>query len=91
MDAARYVSEHLRPGKAETSFLPLLEGINRITARDRYTCRHKHLVRPVYVSTSLTRMTGVTNGFLRYQRFAYRKWGGGGPDGVALAHTDTQG
>jgi hypothetical protein len=84
-DAARYVSKYLRPDRAKTSFVPLLEAINRVTPRNPYTGRHKQLVRPVYVSTSLTRLTGVTMGFLRYRRFAFRKWGGGWPDAVVLA------
>ncbi len=74
-DAARYVSKYLRPDRAKTSFVPLLEAINRMTPRDPKTGRHVHLVRPVYVSTALTRRTGVTMGFLRYRRFAWRKWG----------------
>src|SRR5450759_4714536 len=75
-DAARYMSKYLRPDRANTSFVPLLEAINRLTPRDPATGRHKQLVRPVYVSTALTRLTGVTMGFLRYRRFAFRKWGG---------------
>jgi hypothetical protein len=84
-DAARYVSKYLRPDRAKTSFVPLLEAINLFTPRSPYTGRHTQLVRPVYVSTSLTRLTGVTMGFLRYKRYAFRKWGGGWPDAVVLA------
>ena len=84
-DAARYVSKYLRPDGAKTSFVPLLEAINRITPRDPATGRPKHLVRPVYVSTALTRCTGVTMGFLRYRRWAWRKWGPGVADSVLHA------
>jgi hypothetical protein len=84
-DAARYVSKYLRPDRAKTSFVPLLEAINRITPRDPETGRHVHLVRPVYVSTALTRRTGVTMGFLRYKRWAWRKWGGDWPHEIVLA------
>jgi hypothetical protein len=84
-DAARYVSKYLRPDRAKISFVPLLEGVNRVTPRNPRTGRHEQLVRPVYVSTALTRITGVTMGFLRYRRFAFCKWGGGWPDGVVLA------
>jgi hypothetical protein len=74
-EAARYVSKYLRPDRAKTSFVPLLEAINRIVPGDRDTGRYKHLVRPVYVSTALTRRTGVTMGYLRYRRWTWRKWG----------------
>jgi len=84
-DAARYVSKYLRPDRAKTSFVPLLEAINRITPRDPETGRHLHLVRPVYVSTALTRRTGITMGFLRYKRWAWRKWGGDWPNEIVLA------
>ena len=84
-DAARYISKYLRPDRAKTSFVPLLEAINRIVARDPTTGRRKHLVRPVYVSTGLTRRTGVTMGFLRYKRWAWRRWGGGWPEEVIRA------
>jgi hypothetical protein len=84
-DAARYVSKYLRPDRAKTSFVPLLEGVSRVTPRNPLTGRHEQLVRPVYVSTALTRITGVTMGFLRYRRYAFRKWGGGWPEQVVLA------
>jgi hypothetical protein len=84
-DAARYISKYLRPDRAKTSFVPLLEAINRLTPRDPKTGRHKHVVRPVYVSTALTRRTGVTMGFLRYKQWAWRKWGAGWPDQIVLA------
>jgi hypothetical protein len=83
-DAARYVSKYLRPDRAKTSFVPLLQAINRITTRDRKTGRHINLVRPVYVSTVLSKRTGVTMGFLRYKRWAWRKWGGGWPQEIVL-------
>jgi hypothetical protein len=57
-DAGRYISKYLRPDLAKTSFVPLLEAITRLTARDPNTGRLKVLVRPVYVSTKLTRATG---------------------------------
>jgi len=84
-DAARYISKYLRPDRAKTSFVPLLEAINRLTPRDPDTGRYKHLVRPVYVSTALTRRTGVTMGFLRYKRWAWRKWGPDWPHEIVLA------
>jgi hypothetical protein len=83
-DAARYVSKYLRPDRAKTSFVPLLRAVNRITARDRNTGRHVNLVRPVYVSTLLSKRTGITMGFLRYRRWAWRKWGGGWPQEIVL-------
>lgn len=76
-DAARYISKYLRPDRARASFVPLLEAINRITTRDPETGRRKGLVRPVYVSTALTRKTGVTMGFLRFKRWVWREWGPG--------------
>jgi hypothetical protein len=75
-DAGRYISKYLRPDGAKTSFVPLLEAVNRITPQDPETGRHKHLVRPVYISPTLTRLTGVTMGFLRFRRWAWRSWGG---------------
>jgi hypothetical protein len=76
-DAGRYISKYLRPDGAKTSFVPLLEAINRITPRDPETGRLKVLVRPVYISTKLTRRTGVTMGFLRFKRWVWREWGPG--------------
>jgi hypothetical protein len=76
-DAGRYISKYLRPDGAKTSFVPLLEAVSRITPRDPETGRHKHLVRPVYVSPTLTRLTGVTMGYLRFRRWAWHAWGGG--------------
>jgi hypothetical protein len=76
-DAGRYISKYLRPDRAKASFVPLLERINRITARDPDTGRLKVLVRPVYVSTMLTRRTGVTMGFLRFKRWVWKEWGSG--------------
>jgi hypothetical protein len=84
-DAAHYISKYLRPDGAKTSFVPLLQAINRITSRDPATGRHKQLVRPVYVSTALTRRTGITMGYLRYKRWAWRKWGGDWPESVVQA------
>ena len=68
LDAGRYISKYLRPDGAKTSFVPLLEAVNRISERDPDTGRHKQLLRPVYVSPILTRMTGITMGFLRFCR-----------------------
>jgi hypothetical protein len=76
-DAGRYISKYLRPDGAKTSFVPLLEAINRITPRDSETGRLKVLVRPVYVSTMLTRRTGVTMTFLRFKRRVWAEWGSG--------------
>jgi hypothetical protein len=67
-DAGRYISKYLRPDGAKASFVPLLEAVNRITERDPATGRHKHLIRPVYISPVLTRITGITMGFLRFCR-----------------------
>ncbi len=78
--AGRYISKYLRPDRAKVSFVPLLEDINRIVPRDPDTGRRKVLVRPVYVSTMLTRRTGVTMGFLRFKRWLWRAWGDGGTD-----------
>lgn len=74
-DAARYISKYLRPDRAKTSFVPLLEAIDRITSRNPDTGRRENLVRPVYVSPVLTRVTGVTMGFLRFKRWVWREWG----------------
>jgi hypothetical protein len=70
-DAGRYISKYLRPDGAKASFVPLLEGVNQITERDPTTGRHKNLLRPVYVSPVLTRITGITMGFLRFCRRAF--------------------
>jgi hypothetical protein len=61
------------------------EATSGLTPRDGATGRLKWLVRPVYVSTALTRRTGVTMGYLTYKRWAWRKWGGGWPESVVLA------
>jgi hypothetical protein len=76
-DAGRYISKYLRPDRAKASFVPLLEAINRTTPRDPDTGRLKVLVRPVYISTVLTRRTGVTMGFLRFKRWVWKEWGSG--------------
>lgn len=73
-DAARYVSKYLRPDGAKTSFVPLLEAVEQASSRDPATGRLKVLVRPVYVSPVLSRLTGVTMGFLRFRRFAWVRW-----------------
>jgi hypothetical protein len=73
-DAARYVSKYLRPDGAKSSFVPLLIAVERLTPRDPVTGRSKVLVRPVYVATRLTLLTGVTMGFLRFRRFAWVRW-----------------
>jgi len=84
-DAGRYISKYLRPDGAKTSFVPLPEAINRITPRDPDTGRLKVLLRPVYVSPVLTRHTGVTMGYLRYRRWAWRRWGGDWPEQIVQA------
>jgi hypothetical protein len=84
-DAGRYISKYLRPDGAKTSFVPLLEAINRITPRDPDSGRLKVLVRPVYVSTMLSRRTGVTIGFLRFKRWVWKEWGSGPSEGELLS------
>jgi hypothetical protein len=79
-DAGRYISKYLRPDRAKASFIPLLERVGRIGVRDPATGRLKHLLRPVYVSPILTRQTGVTMGYLRFKRWAWRAWGDGVPE-----------
>ena len=76
-DAGRYISKYLRPDGAKTSFVPLLEASTGSRQRDPKTGRLKVLVRPVYVSTTLTRRTGVTMGFLRFKRWVWVEWGDG--------------
>jgi hypothetical protein len=76
-DAARYISKYLRPDGAKTSFVPLLEAVTRITPRNPETGRLKYLLRPVYVSPRLTKITGVTMGFLRFRRWIWFAWGPG--------------
>ena len=70
-DAGRYISKYLRPDGAKASFVPLLEAVSSITPRDPETGRQKSLLRPVYVSPRLTRITGVTMGFLRFCRWVF--------------------
>jgi hypothetical protein len=84
-DSGRYCSKYLRPDGAKTSFVTLLEAISRVTPRDPLTGRLKVVVRPVYVSTILSRRTGVTMGFLRFQRWVRMEWGPGASDGELLA------
>jgi hypothetical protein len=79
------VSKYLRPDGAKTSFVPLLEHINRVTPRDPVAGRHKHLLRPVYVSPVLTKLTGVTMGFLHFRRWIWHAWGEGVRHGEVLA------
>jgi hypothetical protein len=74
-DAGRYTSKYLRPDGAKTSFVPLLMAINQIMPRDPDTGRLKVLVRPVYVSTTLTRRTGVTMTYLRFKRWVWMALG----------------
>jgi hypothetical protein len=76
VDAGRYIAKYLRPDGAKRLFVPLLKATGEITPRDPKTRRLKVQVRPVYVSPVLTRVTGVTMGFLRFRRWAYRVWGG---------------
>jgi hypothetical protein len=80
-DAGRYISKYLRPDGAKTSFVPLLYAVGLITPRDPSTGRHKYLLRPVYVSTKLTKKTGVKMGFLRFRRWVFVAWGAGVSDG----------
>jgi hypothetical protein len=74
-DAGRYISKYLRPDAAKTSFVPLLQAVAGLTPRDPKTGRHKHLLRPIYISTSLTKKTGVTMGYLRFRRWVFVAWG----------------
>lgn len=67
-DAGRYITKYLRPDGAKTSFVPLLEAVGQVTPRNPETGRHLHLLRPVYVAPRLTRLTGITMGFLRFCR-----------------------
>jgi hypothetical protein len=76
-DAGRYISKYLRPDGVKSSFGPMLEAVNRITPRDPDTGCHKSLLRPVYVSPALTRLTGVTMGFFRFRRWVSRAGGEG--------------
>jgi len=80
-DAGRYISKYLRPDGAKTSFVPLLEAINRLMPRDPRTGRPKVLVRPVYVSVVLSRETGVTMTFLRFKRWVWVVLGPGATEG----------
>jgi hypothetical protein len=48
-----------------------VETVAQVTLRDPVTGRHKYLMRPVYVSPRLTRVTGITMGFLRFCRHAF--------------------
>jgi hypothetical protein len=43
------------------------------------------LLRPVYVSPVLTKLTGVTMGFLRFRRWIWHAWGEGVRHGEVLA------
>ncbi len=83
-DAGRYISKYLRPDGAKTSFVPLLRAIGRIVPRDPETGRMKVLVRPVYLSVTLSRRTGVTMGFLRFKRRVWFMLGPGGTDAELL-------
>jgi hypothetical protein len=74
-DAGRYISKYLRPDGAKASFVPLLEAVGEITPRDPATGRHKYLLRPVCVSRVLTRITGITMGFLRFCRRVFMMLG----------------
>jgi hypothetical protein len=86
-DAGRYISKYLRPDAAKTSFVPLLQAVAGMTPRDPKTGRHKHLLRPIYISTSLTKKTGVTMGYLRFRRWVFMAWGKDVPDDdVRLAY-----
>jgi hypothetical protein len=79
-EAGRYISKYLRPDGAKTSFVPLLQAVGLITPRDPATGRHKYLLRPVYVSTRLSKKTGVTMGFLPFRRWVFMAWGAGVPE-----------
>jgi hypothetical protein len=76
-DAGRYISKYLRPDNAKTSFVPLLDAVAKMTPRNLATGRLTVLVRPVYVSSVLTRRTGITMTFLRFKRWVWREFGPG--------------
>lgn len=73
--AGLYISKYLRPDGAKGSFVPALLKMEELIERDPETGRPKEQLRPVYVSSKLTRKSGVTMRFLRWSRYAYRRWG----------------
>jgi hypothetical protein len=73
--AGLYSSKYLRPDGAKGSFIPALLKIEQVIERDPETGRPRQQVRPVYVNSKLTRKSGVTMRFLRWSRYAYRRWG----------------
>jgi len=79
-DAGRYVSKYLRPDGAKKSFVPLLFEVAKVVPRDPVTNRAKVLVRPVYVSTALTKRTRVTMVSLRFKRWIFVALGPGCPE-----------
>jgi hypothetical protein len=79
--AGAYISKYLRPDGAKGSFIPALLKIEQIVERDPETGRPKEQLRPVYLNPKLTKKSGVTMRFLRWTRYAYRRWG-------KLTHTE---
>lgn len=73
--AGLYSSKYLRPDSAKGSFIPALMKIEQVVERDPSTGRAREQVRPVYVNPKLTKRSGVTMRFLRWTRYAYRRWG----------------
>lgn len=72
--AGLYASKYLRPGHAKGSFVPALRALEMVIPRNEKG-RPTEVVRPVWVSPKLTARSGVTMRFLRFARYAYRKWG----------------
>lgn len=75
--AGLYVSKYLRPGEAKGSFLPAIEVMEKVGLRDPETGRLRHNFRPVYVNRTLTARSKVTMSFLRFTRYAYKRFGPG--------------
>jgi hypothetical protein len=78
-DAARMISNYLRPDRVKASVIPLLRAVTDATPRYPYDYddedlrgRARSVVRPVYVNRLLTARTGITMRFLRARRWMYR-------------------
>lgn len=72
--AGLYASKYLRPGHAKGSFIPALRTLEVLIPRSE-SGRPTEVVRPVWISPKLTARSGVTMRFLRFARYAYRRWG----------------
>lgn len=73
--AGAYTSKYLRPDGAKGSFIPALLRLESVTPTNRDTGRKVSQLRPVYVNSKLTRLSGVTMRFLRWAAYAFVKWG----------------